>query len=209
MLTLIIFRTRGVTYGTGEGRFFCPQCGDEQHYARKRVRRFFTLDFIPVIPMDLLGEYVECRGCRDTFKPEVLDYDPGASAAEFEAEFQKAIMRVMVQMMMADGVIDDEEIASIREIYGNVSGKPVTAGAVRREIETVEKDRRDVAEYLAKIEPSLNDRGKELVLSAALMVAFADGTFQDEERELFSRIARALRISPAHLRGLITEMTEK
>ena len=69
---MIIFGTQGVTYSKGKGRFSCPSCCCTRPYDHKRVRRFFTLYFIPVIPLDQLEEYVECESCRDTFQLSVL-----------------------------------------------------------------------------------------------------------------------------------------
>src|SRR5512138_1598119 len=110
MLGLIIFGTRGVTYGSEGGQFFCPSCGEKQSYLHKRVRRFFTLYFIPLIPLDLLGEYIECQSCTSTYKTTILDYNPEKAAAAEEAEFQKAMRRVLVLMMLADGVVEQSEI---------------------------------------------------------------------------------------------------
>ena len=69
MLGLIIFGRRSVTGSMGTGSFDCPQCGTNRPYDHKRVRRFFTLYFIPLIPLGTIGEY---GGCQGTFKPEVL-----------------------------------------------------------------------------------------------------------------------------------------
>ena len=55
----IIFGTRGVTSKKDRGQFQCPQCGSGCEYVHKSVRRFFTLYFIPVIPLDHLGEIAE------------------------------------------------------------------------------------------------------------------------------------------------------
>lgn len=72
MLGLIIFGSRAVTGSKGTGSFVCPRCGPGAPYDHKRVRRFFTLYFIPLIPLRTVGEYIECGTCRTTYKPEVL-----------------------------------------------------------------------------------------------------------------------------------------
>lgn len=65
---MIIFGTRGITTTPEKGDFHCPSCDATQKYGLKRVRRFFTLYFIPLIPLNKLGEYVECVTCKDTYK---------------------------------------------------------------------------------------------------------------------------------------------
>ncbi len=204
---MIIFGTRGVTYTANQGEFHCPQCGDRRRHSHKRVRRFFTLYFIPVIPMDTLGEYIECSRCRGTFDLRVLKYDPEAENAAFEAEFQRGLKRVMVLMMMADGEIKPEEIATIRKIYGELSGRAVSEEAVTKEIARAKREGTDVAKHLAEFAGSLNDSGKELVVKAALMVALADGEFAAEEQALMNKIVRAVQLKPAHYRGLLAELT--
>lgn len=204
----IIFGTRGVTYRAGEaGTFHCPSCG-QRPYKHKRVRRFFTLSFIPLIPLDKLGEYVECGGCGGTYRPEVLSFNPGEQNAEFEAEFQRGIKRTMVLMALADGVVDPEEVETIRNVYGRIADREISAANVEAEITEARLDSRGVEDYLKGLVGTLNNSGKELVVKAAFMVAAADGEFQDEERELMTRIGKALEMSNGRVNAVIEELTE-
>lgn len=206
---MIIFGTRGVTYSAGSGDFYCPQCRSNLPYSRKRVRRFFTLYFIPVIPLDLHGEYIECKQCRGTYRPEVLEYDPQSESAEFEAEFHQAVKRVMVHMMLADGEIEDEETQTIRHVYGQLTNCEMSEEDVLSEIEQVQHEQQDVTTSLAKWAGHLNDNGKEMVIKAAFLVAAADGEFQDEEKELLAAVGQALGMSSAHLNGVIGSMLKE
>jgi hypothetical protein len=87
MLGLIIYGTRGVRYKYKQGQFFCPACHAQQAYVHRRVRRFFTLYFIPLIPLTLAGEYIECQRCTGTFKLEVLQLPlpPGPAGPPLQA----------------------------------------------------------------------------------------------------------------------------
>ena len=203
---MIFFGTRGVHSNAGQGHFHCPSCRCQQPYKHKRVRRFFTLYFIPLIPLDSVGEYVECDTCSHTFEPEVLQYDPSAGQAEFEVQFHKAIKRVMVEMIMADGVMDEDETNTVRNVYGQIAGSELSEEGVRDEIALAKRENKGVDEVLTAFASSLNDSGKEMVIRAAYLVAASDGEFQKEEKELISRIANALDMTPAHLRGTLSEM---
>lgn len=202
---MIIFGTRGITYSAGDGDFHCPQCGPAK-YKLKRVRRFFTLYFVPLIPLDKLGEYVECTRCSGTYNETVLSFDPSAGNKAFEAEFQIAVRRTMVLMALADGVIEPEEITTLGNVYGKLINKQVTPESVQAEIEEARRDGRGVEEYLASLVGSLNDNGKELVVKAAFAVAVADGEFQEDEQELMKTIGKALQMSGAHLNGVLAEL---
>ena len=88
MVFLIIFGTRGVTMSVATGKFNCPGCDQTRTYVHNRVRRFFTLYFIPLIPLDVIGEYVECQHCTDTYNPSVLDFDPVKSERSMDGELR-------------------------------------------------------------------------------------------------------------------------
>jgi tellurite resistance protein len=207
MLNIIIFGTRGVTYSHETGEFFCPGCGSEQPFDHKRVRRFFTLYFIPLIPLDLLGEYIECESCDGSFDPQVLQLTGGGVGdVAFEAEYHRAVRRIMVLMMLADGVIDDDEVTTICEIYGRLADAELTEQGVRTEAADAQREGQSVHEYLQSLLGSLNDAGKEMVVKAAYFVAAADGVIADEERQLLNEIGKALEMSTAHFKGVLAEL---
>ena len=76
MIALIIFGTKGVTRTVGTGDFVCPACGRQAPYEHMRLRRYFTLYWIPLIPLDTVAEYVQCLNCRSKLDQKVLG--PGA-----------------------------------------------------------------------------------------------------------------------------------
>ncbi len=81
---MIIFGTTGKEKRVGSGRFFCPQCRQDAAYAHVRASRYFTLYFIPLIPMGKLGEYVECAECGNRFDVKILDVPPEKIQAALE-----------------------------------------------------------------------------------------------------------------------------
>ncbi|MCW8125123.1 zinc ribbon domain-containing protein [Microbulbifer halophilus] len=203
---MIIFGTRGITTTPQRGDFHCPTCSDTQNYALKRVRRFFTLYFIPLIPLNKLGEYVECRSCKDTYKPRVLDYDPAENARALEAEYHRAVKRVMIHTLLADGVVDDDEVRTAADTYQKVAGRAIDEAELRREIQVVQAAGEDLGATLRGLQGSLNDEGKELALRAALLVAMADGEFQSEEQALVADIGANLGMTKAHIQGVISSL---
>ncbi|MBI1278492.1 MAG: zinc-ribbon domain-containing protein [Anaerolineaceae bacterium] len=73
---MIIFGTRNRFKTIGTGQFYCPHCQTQRTYERKQAKRYFTLYFVPLIPMGDLGEYVECQTCHRTFQADVLTMKP-------------------------------------------------------------------------------------------------------------------------------------
>jgi tellurite resistance protein len=200
MVFLIIFGSRAVTTTTASGEFACPSCDAKRGYDRRRVRRFFTLYFLPIIPLETLGEYVECTTCRGTFKPAVLE------RKDHPAEFEAAVKRVMVKMMLADGKILDDEIEAVQRIYEKLAKRPLARSDVDAEVTAAKADRRPLHAYLESLVGTLNDAGKEIVLKAAFFVAASDGELHEDESRLLAELAAALEMSPSHFKGVIDEL---
>lgn len=201
---MIIFGTRGITTTPKRGDFYCPLCQIEKPFMHKRVRKFFTLYFIPVIPLNKLGEYIECRSCKGTFAEAVLDLDPDVIAAESEAVFQTAIKMVMIHMLLADGEVDDAEVHTALDIFHKIAGTPLDESAFRQAIEKTRQQPEPLIEALTHIQGTLNDEGKEMVLHAAYLVAMADEEYQAEEEQLINQIGAAMGMSKAHVHGVLT-----
>jgi tellurite resistance protein len=208
-MLFIIYGWRGIKSTTGRGVFYCPSCEADRDYAHKTVRRFFTLYFIPVIPLNALGEYVECSGCKGTYKPEVLQWDPRKQQRAFEAEFEIAIRRVMVRMMLADGDVDPAEVDVICGVFQDITGKPCTPEMVREEARRSLAAQRALADVVGDVAPMLNDHGKEMVLRAAAFVAAADGRLQAEEVALLHEIGRHLELRDAQVQALLEPVRQR
>lgn len=89
---MIIFGTRLRHRKIGEGEFFCPKCQAGRVYHHKEAIRYFTLYFLPVIPIQRLGDYVECQTCGVAYDPQVRDLHKGASTYyEGEKDLAKII----------------------------------------------------------------------------------------------------------------------
>jgi len=202
----IIFGTRGVTSTKERGQFHCPHCGPNSEYRLKGVRRFFTLYFIPVIPLDSLGQYVECERCQGTYNENVLSYNPADGGRQIQAMFMIAMKQVMIGMLLADGVIDDSEVTELQNIFEELAGVEVTEQDLREEIEVIQREGSSCLEMMASVGPQLNDSGKEKVIKAAYRIAMADGVFDETESEFLSDLSVALDITPAHLRGIMSEL---
>ena len=69
---LIICGIRVFFHTTGEGVFRCQLCGTGRQYRSRSGRRFFTLFFIPLIPLNKVGGHVQCRACGTRYHAGVL-----------------------------------------------------------------------------------------------------------------------------------------
>ena len=120
--------------------------------------------------------------------------------------FLLILRRVMCTVMVIDEEICDREISTIQRVFREFSGQGVDAGQLRKEME--DDNLVDPLEALRKIEPLLSTHAKEIILKASLIVADADGKILKEEELMIAKIGAFLGLSPAHVRGIVCEMTE-
>jgi uncharacterized tellurite resistance protein B-like protein len=202
---MIVWGSRGVTSSVRQGTFHCPQCRSRQPYELKKVQKYFSLYFIPLAPVKDLAEYVECQTCKQTFKTEVLQFDPEARDKAFLAAVTHAFRRVAVLTMLADGEPQSAECEALRQVYREHFKRELDPSAFDDEVARARADQRTLAEHLSMIAGQLNVQGKELLIRAALQVAVSDAPLGAEEQALIAEAGQALGLSTAHVRGLILE----
>jgi len=112
---VIIWGFRAIKKKIAEGTFFCPREQGDRAYVHKSARRFFTLFFIPLIPLNDLGEFVECTSCKNTFYPDVLK---GKTAAQMQDVSTIAIRYLVVAMLLADGDVHPNEKEAALTVVG-------------------------------------------------------------------------------------------
>ncbi|MDR3635372.1 MAG: TerB family tellurite resistance protein [Isosphaeraceae bacterium] len=207
---MIIFGTRGVTFGGRAGEFHCPGCGwTSQPYEHKTVRRFFTLYFIPVIPLDKIGEYVKCMTCGGMYQTDVLQFDPKAETERMRAEFAKHIRCLTVLTALIEGDPNRSRLDALKRVNEEVSGAAFGAVEVERELSLARKGSLDLGSYAKQHLENMTDLGKETVVRAVLAVAMADGGLSAREETEIGDLVRALGMTSAHYRGVLAEVEEE
>ncbi len=86
-MPIIIWGSRGINRTVETGEFYCPACDATEEYQLRQVRPFFTLFFIPIFPIGGADRYVQCLGCRQVFREEVLEYEPPSETERLAAQF--------------------------------------------------------------------------------------------------------------------------
>ena len=189
------------------GDFLCPQCATNRNYKHKKVTRFFTLYFIPLIPLGQIGDYVGCQTCKCTFVSRVLEYNPQSSKNEFQALYEKAMRHSMILIMLADGIIDENEMVMVHKIINKFSHNDITMDELELLVAKVQREQEPIGTYLSKVTPSLNEHSKETIIKCGLAVAHSDGHFDDSEKAMIKEMAEAMEMSSSHLRGIMADTT--
>ena len=96
---LIIFGFRVFFRTLAQGTFHCRRCGGDREYRHRAGRRWFTLFFLPVIPLNAVGEHVQCTTCRTRYVTDALSQP---TTAQMQAALP-AGMRAAVSAMLRSG----------------------------------------------------------------------------------------------------------
>lgn len=201
---MIIWGSRGLTSTVETGQFHCPQCETPRTFSLKQVRNFFTLYFIPLIPLNVSGRYVECGSCGGTFAEEITSYDP----EQERLETQTQMLRVMIMAALADGEVDELERGEIKRQFMEMSGLPVPEATLNNEIAMANSSGADLNSYVGTLADSLSDHGKALIVKLAYHTMSAGGDLRPGHQTQLARLANTLGIPQEQYMELINLFTE-
>lgn len=200
---VIIFGTRGVTTTPDRGEFFCPSCGSSQPYALKRVRRFFTLYFLPLIPLEKLGEYIRCDTCSGEFEAGVLQYDPESVAREINEVFHLSIRRLMAHLMIKNGFVNSSQLAQAVAIYRYQTQAGIDESDLAAEMERVRTCGEPLQAVIDLLPQDLTDQAKETLVRVGCEVAAIGGAMSQDSLAMVGQVAMEMGMTPAHFRGVM------
>ena len=199
---LIIFGLRVFYRTIAQGTFHCRRCGGDRQYRHRAGRRWFTLFFIPVIPLNSVGEHVQCTTCRTRYVTDVLSQP---TTAQMQAALPMG-MRAAASAMLR-------------------SGDPASPAARQRAIEAVVGAgtpgydetmlNADLSQPFESIRAALNQVGAQLTIQArewyladVIRIGMADGPLTDGERQAAVAIGVDLAMTQAQAIGVLA-MTEQ
>ena len=190
------------------GEFHCPNCNTQRIYNKKYVQDWFTLYFIPTFPVgSKKNEHIECEECSSIYHLDVIDHKPGLNDEEMASEYEKALQNVLCLMIIADNKVEDEEVKTVSDIFNKLTNdKKLSKAKITKTITNLKKDDLTVDEYLKDIRPYLNAEHRELIIKAMYLVAGSDGHLDDKESELLMYTAKVLEMTPAHIKGVLSEL---
>jgi len=201
---LVIFGWRARAHTIGTGQFFCPREGGDRQYEHKEAKRWFTLFFIPIIPLNRLGDYVECTSCQSTYYTSVLDAPTGAA---IEDVMTQAIRYVAVALTVADGHVDPEERRVATEVVRQFASTEYTEADFSSDLDQL--DPAHLVDNLEELGGILNDHGKEAVIAAAMRLAASDGSVDAAEIAVVEDIGKALSMTDSHVRGVMATAADR
>jgi hypothetical protein len=199
---LIIFGLRVFYRTLTQGVFHCRRCGGDRQYRLRSGRRWFTLFFIPVIPINKAGQHVQCAVCGTRYRMDVLCLP---TSAQMQEALPAATRAAAIAMLRAGG---GNSSPARRRAIDAIRG----AGLADYDDAALDADlsdsAMDLAGPLSRLTLQLAIPATEWFLAEVVRIGLADGMLSDEERQAAREIAARLGMTPAQAHGVIS-MTEE
>jgi hypothetical protein len=194
---VIIWGVRVFYRTIDRGVFHCRQCGGDRPYLHCAGRRFFTVFFIPIIPLNKTGEHVQCATCKTRYVMDALSLP---TAAQMQAALP-AGMRAAATAMLRAG--DPGRPAARHRAVAVIQG----AGADGYSDADLDSDGAQSAEVIRgainQVAQQLTPDAKEWFLAETVRVGMADGPLTDHERQITRAIAADLGMTQAQAVGVV------
>lgn len=196
---IILFGTRNITYKKDKGSFYCPHCRETLGYHKKRIRQFFSLFFIPLIPLKLIAEFIECNKCKSTFTLEVLKLKPEDFNKEVVDEEINGLILVILTHMMLKERADDKDINDVCKVYYNITGD----GIAFNNVKAIHKQTAgaDIPASLKELKFAPESTARKKILKSAFI---AGQTKKLNTKEVL-KIGEALKFAPEELAALLEQ----
>lgn len=201
---ILIWGWKSLFKTLAEGMFHCPNCDADRHYRHRSARKWFTLFWIPVIPLKQLGTFIECDTCQSRYEERVLTLPTSEQIAD---NLSIAVRGLVVAIVTADGLVDPAEREHALNVIADSVHSGYTAEMFDADLEAFAGH--SVDEVLAELAGTLNDHGKEHLLSTCIELAMVDGHIDERELDIARRAGAALSMTPSHTKGIISDALER
>ncbi|WP_420574484.1 zinc-ribbon domain-containing protein [Kordia sp.] len=213
----IIFGTRGIKHTVSESPVLtnsCPNC-DNGTLVNKLYRRWFTLFFIPVIPLDVVDRFYECNNCKSAYNEKIKDLLGQSQAVRDNAQHQarytyaKALIASMTHMSVIDGDFaaeEEREIMDAIEQFDDI--KPELIQIMEQVKRDLNKDN-FVFNLLNEARNELSAEAIMNILAQAGVVLLADGIIDKAEEALMKDYLIACGLPKDMYKTLIDKLQTK
>ncbi|CAM5775651.1 hypothetical protein LMIY3S_05132 [Labrys miyagiensis] len=203
---MIIFGYRGRERTIGKGTFNCPHCRSSRTYERKKAQRWFTLYFIPIFPLQTLGERIICDACGRAYTTAVLSYDPSQQEAQRRDAIARQWRTAMIAVACAFGRPNEAQAEAVGIGMSRILQQQADPAEILADCGSAPRGgmaEEEVLGRLADLPRSLGSDGKEGFLQSALEVLRAGDADLQVQHGLLRRIGDVLGLSQAHVRGIL------
>jgi tellurite resistance protein len=189
----------------GHGTLHCQRCGGDRVYQRCTGRRWIHVLNIPVIPLEHIGEHVQCRSCRTRYRIEVLALP---TTAEMQVALPAATLAAVTIMLKAGDPASPPARGRAIDIVRAAGLAGYDDEALTADLISAGDPDLDLPAPLGTLALQLIRPATEWFLADAVRVGLADGPLSDTERSAARAIASHLGMTSTQALGVIS-LTEQ
>ena len=213
----IIFGTRGLKHTVSERPVLsnsCPNCNNG-NLVNKLYRRWFTLFFIPMIPLDVVDRFYQCDSCKSAYNESIKtilqrsEDEINENQKRTKLVFAKALIASMTHMSIIDGDFAAEEE---REIMDAIEGLPEMEEdlmTIHQNVKANGNQDNQVFNFLNEARNELSSEAILNILAQAAVVLLADGSIEKEEENLMKEYLIACGLPKEMYQTLIDKLKQK
>jgi zinc-ribbon family len=198
---LIIFGLKVFFRTIGQGVFHCPRCGGDRQYRLRAGRRFFTLFFVPVIPLTKVGEHVQCQACQTRFHLAVLRLP---TTAQMSAALPAGMRAAAVTMLQASAPASSAARQQAIEAICGAGASGYGPANLDADLEQPVPDPGSLTQVGAQLTPE----AREWFFAQVVRIALVEGPLSAAQRRVAQVIGQHLGMTLAQTLGVVT-MTEQ
>jgi len=178
-----------------EGSFHCPVCDSLQTSLHIIDKNYFTLFFIRILPLEIIGDYLECCQCLHSFDPDNTT----------QPTYISGLVLVLSYLMLGYGINDSKSEAAA--IYKAMTDREYDEQAIQDNIVAFNEGK-DLFKTLKGLAFRLNTMGKIRVVEAAYLITRALSEVEYEDRLRVNLIGNALGISLEFVNEIINRIKQ-
>jgi hypothetical protein len=213
---MVIFGYRGRTSNVARGSFHCPFCGAVRGYTHQKFTRWFTLYFLPIFPLNDLGESLKCDGCGKQWDTMFITKQTAATSSVKDVErlLRRARVRAVAGVLLAKNAQNDsggalrpqddpKAIDAALKAFGRSTGKSLSPGELTQALDDLAAGGGSATAYLEQISSSLTPVLNRSVLAAACEMAVQMPPIDAARIASLHQMAAALKLTPDDVSKLI------
>jgi hypothetical protein len=196
-----------ITLTKRSGMFVCPVCRKRRPYVLRSVKRFLTVYFVPLIPLDEVSQHVRCQICKEQYPIEVLSGHPRVLLRQAGTpQSNRGLILAALRLLMVDGNPTPAEIREAQQLIFDRTGIRATGHEILQQRELVLGPAApNMAEHL-RAAGALSQAKREQVVRDLFLVASADGDLRPGQLAELSQLPAALGIKESRFRKLIMDV---
>ena len=197
----VLFGEQSRNQEVASGDFDCPVCLGRQHYHHRRIKQYFSLFFIPLLPLEDSANYLICSGCQACFDPQILK-----QPQEYcQACNHQALRRALCYLVAGYGDTTRSR-EQMRTLYQDATGQPLDDAAIDDELQLIHSGLSATLPYLHQLAPRLSAHAKQQLVLASYQLARRLGEMDFDDRVRINTLAAELGLSLPEVNYLISSV---